>query len=375
MHKSKIIKMYIVRKYSTVILFPILLFIILTMSCKSEKEDSHVKNVILMIGDGMGVSQVYAGLTSNHGALNIAGMKYIGFQKTYSSDNYTTDSAASGTAIATGVKTKNGMIGMSPDSLNVRSILEIADEYGLGTGLISTSAITHATPASFIAHQVNRTMYEAIALDFLASDIDLFIGGGMKHFTNREDGRNLLSDFYHKGYTVYSCLDSVGSCVSDKLIVLTADVHNPPVSEGRGDMLPDATEKAIQVLDKNPEGFFLMVEGSQIDWGGHKNDIDYIVQETVDFDRAVKRALDFAEDDGETLVIVTADHECGGLALNNGDISSGRIDASFSTKGHTGVMVPVFAAGPGADEFIGIYENTDLFNKILNIYGLDQDNE
>lgn len=362
--------MKIVRKYKAIHLFIILIFIIQAISCDSEKREINAKNVILMIGDGMGVSQVYSGLTANHGDLNLIRMKNIGFHMTYSYDNYTTDSAAGGTAIATGIKTRNGMIGMNPDSLEVKSILEIAENHGLYTGLVSTSAITHATPASFIAHEVNRNMYEAIASDFLDTEIDVIIGGGKSHFCERQDGRDLLVEFRNKGYSVYNDLSETVNHKSGPMAVFTADVHNPRLSEGRGKMLPDATVKAIEVLDQNPEGFFLMIEGSQIDWGGHNNDLDYIVEEVLDFDQAIKEALDFAEKDGETLVIVTADHECGGLALNNGDIISGTIDACFTTKGHTGVMVPVFAAGPGAEEFIGIYQNTDFFDKILNIYGL-----
>jgi len=357
------------RKYRTAIALVLGFSFLFLASCNKVEEEEHAKNIILMIGDGMGVSQIYAGMTANHGSLNITGLKHIGFQKTYSSDNYTTDSAASGTAIATGTKTKNGMIGMSPDSVVVKNILEIAEENGLSTGLVSTSAITHATPASFIAHQVNRGMYEAIAADFLKTDIEVFIGGGTKHFTEREDGKNLLPDFEAKGYTVFTDLDSAMEHDTEKMIVLTADVHNPRYSEGRGDMLPLATAKAISILDKNPDGFFLMVEGSQIDWGCHANNIDYITEETIDFDRAVGKALEFAEKDGETLVIITADHECGGLALNNGDFESGKIDAGYTTGSHTGVMVPVFAYGPGAEEFMGVYENTDLFNKYKKVYG------
>jgi alkaline phosphatase len=356
-------------------LFLIVLFtgILLTISTSCTEKEKEIRNIILMIGDGMGVSQIYAGMTANKGDLNIAGIKHIGFHKTNSYDNYTTDSAAGGTAISSGLKTRNGMIGMGPDSVELRSILEIAEDHGLFTGLVSTSSITHATPASFLAHQVNRGMYEEIARDFIDTELEVIIGGGRKHFVDRKDGRNLLNEFRSKGYKVFTGLTEATECELPKMIVLTADVHNPPYTEGRGDMLPNATSKAIQILKKNPEGFFLMVEGSQIDWGGHDNDIDYITNEVIDFDNAVKKALDFAASDEETLVIVTADHECGGLGLNNGDFETGHIDAGFTTVGHTGVMVPVFAYGPGSEEFTGIYDNTDLFKKLMTAYGFNDE--
>jgi len=326
-----------------------------------------------MIGDGMGVSQIYAGMTANRGELNITGMGHIGFHKTNSWDNYTTDSAAGGTAISSGLKTRNGMIGMEPDSLKLMSILEIAEDHGKFTGLVYTSSITHATPASFIAYQVNREMYEEIAGDFIDTEVEVIIGGERKHFIGREDGRNLLNEFQNEGYHVFTELTEAMECESPKMVVLTADVHNPTYAGGRGDMLPKATSKAIQILKKSPEGFFLMVEGSQIDWGGHNNDIDYITNEVIDFDNAVKKAIDFAAADEETLVIVTADHECGGLGLNNRDFETGNIDAGFTTVGHTGVMVPVFAYGPRSEKFIGIYDNTDLFKKLMSAYGFNNE--
>jgi len=353
-------------------LFTIVFFTII-ISCTQKGTNKDVRNIILMIGDGMGVSQIYAGMTTNHGDLNIAGISHIGFHKTNSYDNYTTDSAAGGTAISSGLKTRNGMIGMGPDSLELKSILEIAEDHGLFTGLVSTSSITHATPASFIAHQVNRDMYEEIAGDFIDTEVEVIIGGGRKHFTDREDGRNLLNEFQNVGYQVFTELPKAMECESPKMIVLTADIHNPSYADGRGDMLPEATTKAIQILNKSPEGFFLMVEGSQIDWGGHNNNINYITDEVIDFDKAVKQAIDFAAADKETLVIITADHECGGLGLNNGDFETGNIDAGFTTFGHTGVMVPVFAYGPGSEKFIGIYDNTDLFKKLMSVYGFNNE--
>lgn len=324
------------------------------------------KNIIFLIGDGMGVSQVFAGLTANKGHLFLENCKYIGFSKTQSSDDYITDSAAGGTALSAGIKTYNGAIGVDVNKNPVKTILEEAEENGLATGLVSTSAITHATPASFIAHQPNRGMYEEIAADFLKTDIDVFIGGGLNHFTKRVDGRNLVQELEQKGYQVETDLKKVKKVKKGKLAGLTAEIHNGRMEE-REDMLPVATETAINILDKNKKGFFLMIEGSQIDWGGHASSTIYIVEDMLDFDQVVGQAIDFASKDGKTLVVVTADHETGGMALTGGSISEGKVTAEFPTTNHTSVMVPVFAYGPGAKEFIGIMDNTEIHSKMKKL--------
>lgn len=324
------------------------------------------KNIILLIGDGMGVSQVFAGLTANKGHLFLENCKYIGFSRTQSSDNYITDSAAGGTALSAGIKTYNGAIGVDTNGNAVKTILEEACEKGLATGLVSTSAITHATPASFIAHQAGRNSYEDIAADFLKTDIDVFIGGGLDHFTKREDGRNLVEELKQKGYSVETELEKIKKVKKGKLAGLTAEVHNGRMNE-RGDMLPESTETALDILSKNKKGFFLMVEGSQIDWGGHAGSTIYIVEDMLDFDRAIGKTLEFAAKNKETLVIVTADHETGGMALTGGDIANGTVKADYPTGGHTGVMVPVFSYGPGAEEFIGFMENTDIHAKMKKL--------
>ncbi|QIA09527.1 alkaline phosphatase [Draconibacterium halophilum] len=324
------------------------------------------KNIIFLIGDGMGVSQVFSGITANQGHLFIENCRHIGFSKTQSSDDYITDSAAGGTALACGVKTYNGAIGVNADTVKVKSILEEAEDKGLATGLVSTSSITHATPASFIAHQSSRNMYEAIAADFLNTDIDVFIGGGNDHFTKRKDGRNLANELKEKGYTVETDINKIAKVKSGKLAGLTAGVHNGRMEE-RGEMLPVATSAALNILDKNDKGFFLMIEGSQIDWGGHASSTVYIVEDMLDFDQTVGKALEFAANDGETLVLVTADHETGGMALTGGNISTGTVKADYATTGHTAVMVPVFAYGPGAEEFMGIMENTDIHDKMKKL--------
>lgn len=330
-----------------------------THKFKTDKPE----NIILLIGDGMGVSHLFASLTANGGHLFIENCKYIGFAKTSSAKDYITDSAAAGTALATGTKTYNGAISVDTTKQPLVTILEEAEKKGLSTGLVSTSAITHATPASFIAHECNRSSYEEIAADFLNTDIDVFIGGGYKHFAERKDSLNLIEKLKAKGYTVLKDMDEIKKVKKGKLAGLTADIHNGRIEE-RGNMLPVSTKTAINILDNNKKGFFLMVEGSQIDWGGHAKSTVYIVEEMLDFDRAVGEALEYAAKDGKTLVIVTSDHETGGMAVLEGDYKTGMIKGEYTTGGHTALMVPVFAYGPGADEFIGFMENTDIPEKM-----------
>ena len=327
------------------------------------------KNVIVMIGDGMGVAEVFAGITANGGHLYLDNFKHIGFSKTASSDNYITDSAAGGTALSTGQKTYNGAIGVNTDTVAIKTILEMAEEKGLATGLVSTSAITHATPASYIAHQGSRGSYEDIAADFLKTDIDVFIGGGYKHFTQRKDGRDLTRDLQHNGYQVLRDMDEIAKVKTGKLAGLTADEHNEVFPKRKMD-LPLSTQTALNILDQNKKGFFIMIEGSQIDWGGHANNTIYIVNETLDFDRAIGKALEFAAKDGETLIIVTADHETGGMAVVGGDMKSGMVKGAYTTGGHSAIMVPVFSYGPGAENFTGIMENTDIAKSIMKLLGL-----
>ena len=324
------------------------------------------KNVILMIGDGMGTAHVFAGITANGGHLFLDNFKHAGFSKTQSADKYITDSAAGGTALSTGVRTYNGAIGVDVNQKPLKTILEDAEEKQLSTGLVSSSAITHATPASFIAHQGARGSYEAIAADFLHTDVDVFIGGGYKHFANRQDGQDLIRELKARGYAVLQDMNEIVKVNSGKLAGLTAPEHNDRVTK-RGDMLPKATQTAINILKNNKKGFFLMVEGSMIDWGAHANDAQYTVEEMLDFDQTIGVALEFAARDRETLIIVTADHETGGLIDADGDFKTGGFTAKFSSTDHTAVMVPLFAYGPGAEHFGGIMNNTDIHQKIKQL--------
>lgn len=331
-----------------------------------EFTSQQPENIILIIGDGMGVAHVHAGLTANKGRLFLENFKHVGFTKTHSANSYITDSAASATALATGNKTDNGAIGVDTDQQPVENLTETAIRHGYATGLVATSSITHATPAAFAAHQVNRGMEEEIAQDLLESGVNVLIGGGHDYFTRRKDGRNLINEFTRNGYAYLQDVESIRAFDGNKLIALTAPRANGRL-QTRGDMLPVSTETAIRTLQKHENGFFLMVEGSFIDSGGHANNTIQIVEEVLDLDRAIGKALDFAAEDGRTLIVVLADHETGGMTLLGGSYETGMVKGEYTTGGHSGVMTPVFAYGPGACLFTGIMDNTDIHAKISQL--------
>lgn len=327
------------------------------------------KNVILLIGDGMGLTQISAAMFRNQNRLNLERCTHLGIHKPAAADDLITDSAAGATAFATGHKTKNGYLGLDASGRAHETILERAQRMGFVSGLITTSTLLHATPAAFAAHQPDRDSYEAIALDMSRSSCNLMIGGGKRYFDRRKTDSLTLSDSLRsKGYFVTDYFENdFGQYklpAGDKLVYFTADGDPLPFGKGR-DYLPKATSEGIGFLNRirGSKGFFLMVEGAQIDWGGHANETEYLIDEMLDFDRAIGAALDFAQKDGNTLVIVTGDHETGGMAINPGSGPEGLV-VSYSTLKHTGTLIPVFAYGPGASSFSGIYENTQIYFKI-----------
>lgn len=367
--------------------FSIFSFLCIMASCNpTQNKPSHLptqtattvefkkpKNIIFMVGDGMGLTQISAGMYSNGNYLNLERFPVVGLHKSYSADDLITDSAAGATAFSCGQKTYNGAIGVDTDTAAMYTILEEAEDNNLATGMVATSTIVHATPASFIAHVAKRSQYEDIAANFMNTDIDFFIGGGKKYFDRRADDRNLLEELKAKNYQVSSYFDTelnkVDIDYSTNFAYLTSDSDPLTAEQGR-DYLHPASVLACNFLKEHDgdKGFFLMIEGSQIDWGGHANNSQYIITEMIDFDKTIGAVLDFAEKDGNTLVVVTADHETGGYAINPGSKQDSIVGA-FTSDYHTGSMIPVFAYGPGAKLFAGIYENTAIYHKMRQAYG------
>jgi len=355
-----------------------LLFVLLSLTTSSivfSQEQEYPKsftllktnekpNIIFMIGDGMGLSQISAGMYSNKNTSSLEEMEYIGLSKTHSYNQLVTDSAASGTAMACGEKTYNGVVGINPKNKKLESILEYCNSIDFSTALIATSSIVHATPASFYANVNSRRQYDDIALQLRYNSVNYFIGGGRKHFNRRADKKNLIEEMESEGYEIVNNLDSYIKSTKDKLGFFTYSDEPPPINSGRKPDLASLVESTLNKLKDDGKPFFLMVEGSQIDWGGHANELAYILSEFKDFNNAISSALKFAKNDKNTLIVVTADHETGGLALKKGNVKKGTVVGDFTTIGHSGTMVPVFSFGPSSDLFKGIYENTAIFSKL-----------
>lgn len=329
------------------------------------------KNIILMIGDGMSLAALSTAWTANRGRLNIENCPYVGLAKTYSANRLITDSAAAGTALAAGRKTNKGFVGLDAKGEPQPSILEIAKRHGLSAGLITTCNILDATPAVFVAKISDRHQWNELALQYVAHDVDFVCGGGWKYFKKGKDGRDLTKELAGKEYHLPRTVEELEKINQGKVFALLAD-GDLPLPKERGAALSRATLKAIELLSGNGRGFFLMIEGSLIDDAGHENQLDWFMDEVHDFDRTVGAVLQWAAKDGATLVVVTADHETGGWTLLGGDIASGTVMGSFATDYHSGVMVPVYAFGPRAETFTGIYENSELFFKMLAAYGFGE---
>ena len=365
------------KSYHITLLLPLL---ILSSGCNDQYRqlatEKKAQNIILLIGDGMGLAQASTAFYFQKEEPNFVRFPVIGLHRNPPTDALITDSAAGATAFSTGYKSYNAAIGVDSNATPRETILEIAARQGKSTGLIATSSITHATPASFFAHTAVRDSAEIIASQLPAAPVNFFAGGGLKYFNQRTDGANYLDSLAAKGFVVDTeSLERPAKLdLNKKYGYLLAPDGMPKMQEGRGDFLPRATQLALDYLSQDKDGFFLMVEGSQIDWGGHDNDAEYVIQETLDFDKAIGVALDFAEKNGNTLVIVTADHETGGMSLSAAKVRMQsdyrHIKPTFSTGGHSASLIPVYAFGPGAEQFMGIYQNNEIFGKMLRAFRL-----
>ena len=331
----------------------------------SPVRNRRIKNVIVMIGDGMGLEQVSVGWVLNGGHLNMDNCKVTGFSRTYTVDSLITDSCAGGSALATGVKTRYGFMACDPDGNPVPSLLQDAQRKGKKTGVAVTCRINDATPIDFVGHSTDRHDEAGIAAQYVDSGVDFLAGGGFQFWQNREDGRDLVQEMKDRDYTFVDNLDDLHKVKEGKVLGLFAPLEMEPALD-RGPVLEDCAMKAIELLD-NRKGFFLMIEGSSIDDWCHRHKLGHMAEELFDFDRTVGKVLEWAEKDGHTLVIITADHATGGLTLLGGSLENRSAKVHFSTKGHNGILVPVFAYGPHAEEFSGVYENAELAARIRRL--------
>lgn len=327
-----------------------------------------IKNVILMIGDGMSLNHIAAAWTANRGKLWVTNnAQTTGLSKTWCADKLITDSGAGGTAIATGEKTNYHSVGVDTLGNALPSLSNWAHDRGMANGVAVTCRLWDATPADFLCHTVDRDNEELVMGQYVDCIADVIIGPGTERMTNREDGRNLYEELAAKGFVTYNSLEQLDTLKPGRVFCCPFP-HDVPLPSERGNWLERASLKAIDILNTNPNGFFLMIEGSQLDDYGHFNDLKTLMEETLDFDQTIGAVLKWAAMDGETLVIVTADHECGGLTVVDGDMKEGRVVGKFSTGGHSGTMVPVYAFGPGHEVFTGVFENTEISKKIKNLF-------
>ena len=325
------------------------------------------KNIIFMIGDGMGLEQVSTAWTANRGELNMEQMPYVGLQRTYCLNWLVTDSAAAGTALASGNKTNKGMIATLPDGTELDTMMDFAKRAGKRTGVVVVCRLNDATPATFCCNNIDRDEAEEITADYLNCGVDFIAGGGMDYWrTKRTDGRDIFAEIGQKGYNTYESVEALMGAEELPVAAVVAPLELPSALSGeRGDMFRQMTAKSLEMLSKdNDEGFVLMVEGSCIDDWLHANRVDAAVEEILDFDRVVGDVLQWAEKDGETLVVVTADHATGAMTLRWGDIATGTVEVNFANEGHNGMMVPFFAYGAGAEKFDGVMENAELSQTI-----------
>ena len=342
-----------------------------TAAIKGKPTADVPANIVFLIGDGMGVGQVTAAKIE-YGSLHMERLPVGGLLTTFASNRLVTDSAASGTAFATGHKTYNGAISVSPDKEPLKTVLEYAEEQGMATGLVTTCSITHATPAVFAAHVDSRQNEKEIARQIVSSGVDVLFGGGWSFFLPdsepggaRTDGLNLLDDLRERMPVALTVAEFRDLPDTDAAAALFYPGH-PPTVASREPSLAEMTDKALEILSRDEDGFFVMIEGSQIDWAGHENDHDWLMDEMVDFDEAVGVVMDFAEADGRTLVIVTADHETGAYSVLDGSLERHQVTRpDFGSGDHSAAMVPILAYGPGSAAFGGMQDNTDLGRTLI----------
>jgi len=339
---------------------------------RNDGEDRKIKNVIYLIGDGMGLAQICAADAINSG-LTMLKMKFVGLQQTQAKDAWTTDSAAAGSALATGKKHKNRHISMGDNGEIYPSLTDVFHANGYATGVVTLGNLADATPSAFYGHSTERDNADEITAWLLDGKLTLLNGSGMKELANRKDGIDLVNDLQKKaGYTLATSIDQINNATGK--VICVDERMDKAATEETLDLLAEATRESIRKLSAaSDKGFFLMIEGAKIDYAGHANSLPGSILETLSFDLAVAEALKFADSNGETLVIVTADHETGGMSLVDGNKETGTITVQYMTDDHTPIMLPVFTYGPKANRFTGVYQNTQIFRTVLESVGIGSD--
>jgi len=319
----------------------------------------------------MGINYVGANLLTDPNS-PFKEFKSIGILQTCSADKLITDSAAAATAIATGYRTNNYYVSVDPLGNPLYTIFELAEKLGLSTGIVVTSSVSHATPGAFVGHTPDRQDQTTIAAQIINQNVEVIIGSGAKYFLpkslngERTDGRNIVNEFKDQGYFVTEKVDELLSFTKTNQKIFAVEFGDGlPWSSERNYTLGDLTKTAINSLKNDEDGFILMVEGSQIDWAGHDHKSKELLEEMKDFSTAITEALDFARSDSSTLILVTSDHETGGMAITKGSKDGKELEMLYTSGGHTPSPVGVFAFGPSAELFQGIQENFEIGRKLF----------
>lgn len=356
--------------------YKILWLLFFVFSISSLGQSTKPKNIVIMIGDGMGTNYVSASVIALDGD-PFKKFTSVGLSVTCSADKLITDSAAGGTAIATGYRTNNYSISINPSGKPLKTIFEHAEELNKSTGVVVTSSVTHATPATFLSHIDDRNKENEIAEQIVNGNADIVIGGGTDYFKpenaggGRKDNINLVDTIKSKGFSYFETAGDLFDADPGNKIYALLDSDGLLPAGDRDFTLGELTKTALNHLSRNPDGFVLMVEGSQIDWAGHSNDGSTAMKELEDFNTAVNVVLDFIEENKNTLLIITADHETGGMSINGGSVEGDSLQLAFTSGGHTAEMVGVFAKGPGEELFSGVYDNYMIGRKLFQL--LDED--
>jgi alkaline phosphatase len=354
------------------LLIRIVLVIYIVFCVTNVQGAEKPKNIIILIGDGMGLNYVAANVLM-HEDSPCRKFTTIGLSITRSIDELITDSAAAATAIATGHPTRNRFISVDTNYNKLYTIFEHAKSLNMATGVVVTDNIPGASPSPFYSHHQSRHEYFEIAEQLIDSKLDVAIGGGAKYLLpleeggSRKDSVNLIDELQSRDYKIYNNINDLSDSSPSEKIFGLLDMGSLPVAAERDYSLGNLTSIALDHLNENDKGFIMVVEGSQVDWAGHDTNYVYLLTELEDFATAVTTALEFAEDDGNTLVIVTSDHDTGGMTITDGSFDADSLKIEFINTHHTAGFVGVFANGPRSDLFNGIYDNYMIGRKIFKL--------
>lgn len=336
-----------------------------------------VRGIILFIGDGMGLGQVSVAselLFGGHGSLFLEGAPVIGLVRTYAADNMVTDSAAAATAMATGTRTDREKVGLDPDGRLLHGIFEAASRSGLATGFVTTSGLVDATPAGYVAHVESRYDFTSILWQMLASRVDVLIGGDFTGYARAAHDpayRDLLASAEQAAPPCTKVVKSAAALATARAPVVALLPPRPEMPEQYGPPLVVTTRRALELVASQPTGFLLVIESGVTDLMGHDNNADGLAHGVAELDRAVRLAVRMARARGDVLVLVTADHDTGGLALLDRPLPEGQANVAWATTNHTALWVPLFSFGPSAARFSGVLDNTELSGRMASLLGLE----